>query len=200
MNWVPDNIIEEMRGSHILGIFMRVATEPPLHVWVGMNDIPAGFDSIDPDGTVYLGGGVLIGFQTLEILVNGTSDAVEFTVSGIDPETGSRMIDSMPPVRGADVAIGITTLDQYFQPMSKIIPLWPGKASHVSETAAPVKSGETMSLTLSLSVVSGEATRSRAAGVLWSPAHQEALSSGDKFCNNTPRLAREVQPVWPNYS
>ncbi len=76
-----------MRGSHQLGLFLRIDTDPGLHIYFGVNDIPLGFDSIDPDGTVYLGGGRLIGIPSLEILVNGTSAAVDFTISGIDPAT-----------------------------------------------------------------------------------------------------------------
>jgi hypothetical protein len=200
MGWVPDNIVAEMRGSHQLGIFLRVDTDPALHIWFGVSDIPANFDSIDPDGTVYLGGGVLIGVPTLEVLVNGTADNVEFSISGIDPATGAKMIDSLPAVRGAEVMLGLTTLDQYFQPMSAIIPIWPGVASHVSEASNAVAEGDSQSLTLSLSVVSGEATRSRASASLWSGAHQKAISPTDKFCDGTSRLARGVQPEWPHFS
>jgi len=196
MGWVPDNVIEELRGSHQLGIFLRIDTDPALHMWFGINDIPANFDSIDPDGTVYLGGGRLVGVPTLEVLVNGTADSVEFTLSGIDPGTAAKTIDSLPAVRGASVHMGITTLDQYFQPMSDIIPIWTGTASHVGEQSPAVPSGQSVTLTLSLAVVAGEATRSRPARTLWSSAHQKALSPTDKFCDETARLARGVQPTW----
>ncbi|AUX76416.1 hypothetical protein [Sinorhizobium fredii] len=200
MGWIPDDVIEEMRGSHQLGIFLRVDTDPALHMWFGVHDIQTGFDSIDPDGTVYLGGGVLQGVPTLEVLVNGTADSVEFTVSGIDPATGGKMLDSLPPLRGAAVQLGLTTLDQYYQPMSKIIPIWTGTASHVSESSPMVTANESPSLTLALSVVSGETTRSRASRSLWSAPHQKAISPTDLFCDGTARLSRGVQPVWPHYT
>lgn len=196
MGWVPDNVIDELRGSHQLGIFLRISTDPALHMWFGINDIPANFDSIDPDGTVYLGGGKLVGVPTLEVLVNGTADSVEFTLSGIDATTAAKTIDSLPVVRGATVQMGITTLDQYFQPMSDIIPIWTGTASHVGEQSPATPSGQSVTLTLSLAVVAGEATRSRPARTLWSSAHQKAISSSDKFCDETARLARGVQPTW----
>ncbi len=199
MGWVPDNVIDELRGSHQLGIFLRIATDPALHMWFGINDIPANFDSIDPDGTVYLGGGRLVGVPTLEVLVNGTADSVEFTLSGIDPSTAAKTIDSLPPVRGASVHMGITTLDQYFQPMSDIIPVWVGTASHVGEQSPATPSGQSVTLTLSLAVVTGDSTRSRGARSLWSSPHQKAFSPTDKFCDGTSRLARGVQPVWPNF-
>ncbi|MDP9630094.1 UNVERIFIED_ORG: hypothetical protein J2W85_002155 [Ensifer adhaerens] len=200
MGWVPDDVIEAMRGSHQLGIFLRVGTDPALHMWFGVHDIQTGFDSIDPDGTVYLGGGILTGVPTLEVLVNGTADSVEFSVSGIDPATGGKMLDSLPPLRGASVQLGLTTLDEYYQPMSKIISIWTGTASHVAESSPMVTATECQSLTLALAVVSGETTRSRASRSLWSSPHQKAISPTDLFCDGTARLSRGVQPVWPHYT
>ncbi len=199
VEYVPAAIIEAQRGSHQLGIFLRIGTDPALHMWFGVNDVPAGFDGIDADGTVYLGGGRLIGIPSLEVLVNGTSDAVDFSVSGIDPATGAAMLDSIPPVRGALVQVGLTTLDQYYQPMSRVIPIWTGIASHTKEARQPTKAGETATLSLGLSVVAGENTRSRASRVLWSDAMQKALSPTDEFCSRTAELARAINPVWPNY-
>ncbi|CDN52542.1 Hypothetical protein RG1141_CH01770 [Neorhizobium galegae bv. officinalis bv. officinalis str. HAMBI 1141] len=196
MGWVPDNVIEEMRGSHTLGIFMHVATDPPLHVWFGAEDLPANFDSVDETGAIYLGGGILNGLPTLEVLLNGASDAVDFSLSGIDPVTGAEMIGSIPPLRGKAVTIGVTTLDDYFQPMSSIIPLWQGIASHLTEQSAPVRSDQAPTLTLSLSVMAGEASRSRPSRSLWSSPHQKAISATDKFCDDTARLGRGVQPAW----
>lgn len=196
MGWVPDHIIEELRGSHQLGIFLRIDTDPALHIWFGVNDIPAGFDSVDPEGTVYLGGGRLIGLPTLEVLVNGTADSVEFTLSGIDSSTAAKTMESIPAVRGANVTLGITTLDQYFQPMSAIIPIWEGTASHTGEASPTATGDQSPSITLSLTVVTGEATRSIPARTLWSGAQQKALSSTDRFCDETARLDRGVQPSW----
>ena len=212
MGWVPDNVIDALRGSHDLGIFYRMDTTPPLHLWFGTGEVPIGFDSIDPEGTVYLGGGRLIGIPSLEVLVNGTSDAVDFTISGVDPATGAAMLDSIPPVRGKLVQLGITTIDQYNQPMSAIIPLWTGVASHPKEARVPVGEGETPTLSLSLAVVAGENMRSRKSSSLWSEPQQievsrqlregtaQASLPDDLFCSQTGRLSRGVQPTWPRYN
>lgn len=200
MAYVPENVIEALRGSHQLGIFFRIDTVPALHLWVGINDIPAHIDSVEPDGTVYLGGGRLIGVPSLEVLVNGTADSVEFSISGVDPATGAAALASIPPVRGKEVLLGITTLDQYFQPMSSIIPIWRGVASHATETSAAGASNSSPSMTLGLVISAGEPTRSRASRAMWSSPHQKAISPTDLFCDGTARLARGVQPVWPHYS
>jgi hypothetical protein len=188
-----------MRSSFQLGIFLRIDTDPALHIWFGVNDIPARFDSIDADGTVYMGGGLLIGVPTLEVLVNGTADSVDFTLSGIDPATSAKTIDSIPPLRGAAVQMGIATLDDRYQPMGPIVPIWKGTASHVSEASDTVQGESSPSITLSLSVVTGSVTRSRPSRSLWSDAMQKAFSATDDFCKQVQRLARGLAPVWPNY-
>lgn len=197
--YVPAVVTEALRRSTMLAVFLRIETEPALHLYFGVGDIPIGFTSLDPDGTVYQGGGKLQGIPALQVLVNGISNAINFSISGVDPETGAKMIDSIPAVRGKMVHVGLTTLDDYYQPVSKIIPIWTGIASHIEEGQAPIKEGETATISLSLAVVGGENTRSRPSRALWSSAMQRSLSSTDAFCDNTGSLARGVQPVWPNY-
>ncbi|TIX71694.1 MAG: hypothetical protein E5V25_07850 [Mesorhizobium sp.] len=199
LEYVPQVVLDSMATSHILGIFFRLETDPGLHIWAGVNDIPAGFDSIDEDGTVYLGGGRLLNIPALEVLVNGQSSSVEFGISGIDPSTAQKVVDTMPDVRGKDIKIGFTTLDQYYQPTSSIVALWTGTASHPTESSPPVTGGEDKKTTLSLAVVSGTNTRSRASQVLWTPAHQKALYPTDEFCSGVARLGRGVAPAWPDY-
>lgn len=196
MGYYPDEVIARLQGSHSLGIFMYIGTDPALHLYFGVNDIPANFDGIDPAGTVYLGGGRLNGIPTLEVLVNGTADSVQFTLSGIEPSTGAKVLDEIPDVRGADIVLGITTLDDYYQPMTDPLPIWTGTGSHVSEASASVGPTDRPTLDLALTAVAGEATRSRAARVLWSAPHQKAISPTDKFCDNTSRYERGVNPPW----
>lgn len=199
MDWVPSTVVDALAESHQLGIFLHIATVPALRVWLGVNDIPITIESVDPSGAIYQGGGRLIGVPTLETLVNGTADSVEFAMSGVDPTSGAKVLSSIPPVRGADVFVGITTLDEYYQPMSQIVPLWRGTASHPTESSPTVMGAENRTLTLGLVVAAGSETRSRPARSIWSAAQQKAISPTDRFCDNTARMARGVQPVWPNY-
>jgi hypothetical protein len=197
VDYVPSSVIEALRTDSQLAIFLRVDTDPVLHLYFGISDIPLGIAGVDGDGTIYHGGGRLNGIPSLEVLVNGTSDAVDFTLSGIDPDTGAELIQSIPAVRGKRVQLGITTLDQYYQPMSSIIPIWSGTASHTKDAMPPGQQGETRSVSLSLAVVSGENTRSRPSRSLWSDAMQRSLYPTDAFCSRTGALARGVQPKWP---
>lgn len=164
-------------------------------------------DSVDPyTGQVYRGGGQLAGVPELEVLVNGLADRVEFSVPGIAlsyvntvPETGEVRDPSEFDVRGRAVYVGITALDEYYQPVAPIHPLWEGTASFVRQIMPPVSEGENMTVTMVLSVGSGVTTRARNSAVLWSPAFQRALYPTDAFCDGTARLARGVAPTWPRF-
>jgi hypothetical protein len=199
VDYVPPAVIQALQTDSQLAIFLRVDTDPALHLYFGANEIEVGIDSIDANGTVYQGGGRLNGIPSLEVLVNGTSDAVDFTLSGIDPATGAAMLDSLPAVRGKRVQLGITTLDQDHQPMTAIIPIWNGTASHLKDAMAPVQAGEAATISLSLAVVTGENTRSRPSRSLWSDAMQRSLYPTDDFCKRTGAMARGIQPIWPRY-
>ncbi len=198
MGIVPNNVVAAMRQSHNLGIFLRINTDPALRVWFGVEEKTARFDSIDLYGATYLGGGYLIGVPTLEMLINGQADNIDFTLSGITPATAAKTLDSIPPVRGAAVQLGLMTLDDYYQPMGPIVAIWRGTASHPSEIGQATDNGD-MSVTLSLSVVAGSVTRSRAAKTLWTDAQQKSDFPTDDFCRQVQRLADGLAVVWPNY-
>ncbi|HBF30866.1 hypothetical protein [Rhizobium sp.] len=197
--YVPESITKEMEGSHQLGIFVNIQTDPALHLWFGVNDIPAQIDAVDADGTVYLGCGYLNGLPTLETQINGTSDSIELSLSGLNPATGTSLLNSIPAVRGCEIYTGLTTLDQYYQPMSAIIPIWQGKASHTAIESPAVSGTDNRSMSISLVCTTGSDTRSRPSYARWSDAQIQAEHPGDLFGQQTSRLARGVQPAWPNF-
>lgn len=198
---VPDHVCEEMRGSHQLGIFLHIATEPePTRVWLGVNDIPAGITSVDPSNQEkYLGGGWLREIPSMEILLNGRAERADFILSGIKPGDVAHVDfdDLTPKLRGKKFRVGITTLDPHYQPMSDIIPLITGTVSHPTESSPTVTGQETPSVTLGLSVGFGSTTRDRPSQVLWSTPHHKAKYPTDEFCDQTARLERGSNPSWP---
>lgn len=195
---VPEDVVEALRGDCQLGVFFRIDTDDPLRFWLGVADIPAGFDAIDDEGSVYLGGGKILGVPTLEVLLMGTSDKVEFTLAGVDVYTGQQVIDSLPEVRGRALHVGVTTLDTYYQPMTAIIPLWNGVASHPKKYIPPVARGA-RSMTLGLVATGGNNTRARPARVFWTNPHHQSKHEGDLFCANTPTYGRGSSAVWPRF-
>lgn len=199
MDWLPDDLIEAFRGSHELGIFVRFEFDEPLAMWFGINDIEAKITSVDSTLQEYIGGGQLLGIPELEVLINGTADRVEFTLSGTDPVSVAQLEIPQAEVRGKPVHVAITALDEYYQPIVDPVPVWSGRASFVAESSPPVSGTQNPSVTLALSVGSGDTMRERASASLWSDAQQQAIYPGDKFCAGTARLARGALPVWPTF-
>lgn len=198
---VPDNVIEALRGSHRLGIFFYLDTAPePMRLWLGINDIPAGIDSVDPDTNQrYVGGGVLQDIPNLEAVINGVADRADFTLSGLDPAEVARTDLDAIDVRGKDFYVGITTLDDDHQPMSSIIPLITGRASYQTEHMPPVGPEDPITVTRGISVGFGITTRDRQSQALWSSVHHRAAHPDDAFCDGTSRLERGVSPSWPRF-
>lgn len=197
--WLPDALVEELRGDHELAIFTRFAFDEPLYLWFGVNDVPTRIESVDETGQIYIGGGKLINVPELEVLINGTADRVDFTITGLNPENIASLDIAGAEVRGAEVHVAITALDHRYQPVVNPIPVWSGRASYVTENLPAVSGTKNQTVTLSLSVGSGDTTRERASASLWSDAQHQALFPGDLFCKGTARLARGSMPVWPTF-
>lgn len=198
---VPDHVVEAMRGSHELLICLRLDTDPPTRVSLTINDIPARMDTVDVGDETYLGGGVLREVPNLEAVINGVADRADFQLSGVDPAT-SAVVDFdaiQEAVRGQDFHVGVTTLDEHFQPMSAVVPLITGRASYVSESSPPVTGSENATVTMGLSVGFGITTRDRQSQVLWSSPHHKALYPTDEFCDGTASLERGAAPDWPRW-
>jgi len=193
-------VIDALRRSHNIGIFLRLATTEVLRVWLGVNDIPSGMDSVDPDtNQIYYGGGRLKDIPNLEAVINGIADRAEFRLSGIDPVTASKIEMDTWDVRGKAFHVGITTLDEKFQPMSSIIPMMTGRASFLTEGSPPVTGTANPTAWIGLSVGFGITTRARNSQALWSPPHHKSYHPTDLFCDNTARNERGAEPVWPRW-
>lgn len=199
MGWLPDDVIDAMRGSHQLAVFFRLDIDPPLRLWMGINDVPTKIEAVDGDGAVYLGAGRLINVPELEVLVNGVADRVDFTLSGIDPDEAAKLNLHDVDLRGKAVHVAITVLDDYYQPIVDPIPVWTGRASLVAESSPPVTGTQSPATTIALSAAAGVPSRERVSASLWSDAQHQALFPGDLFCAGTARLARGVAPSWPRF-
>lgn len=198
---VPDAVVDALRRSHRLGIFLRVAVEPePFRLWLGINDVPAGIEGIDPTTSeVYLGGGRLGDIPPLEAVINGVADRVQFVLPGLDPAEMSIVDIRDWDVRGVDVHIGIAVLDDWHQPTTAIIPLIAAHGSKLTKQRPTVSGAQNASVSLSFSVGVGITTWDRSEASLWSPEHQRALYPTDAFCDGTTRLERGAAPSWPRF-
>lgn len=182
-----------------LGVFWRLGTDPALHIWMGLNDLPIGIPSVDPAGTIYLGVGRLLDLPELEVLLNGQADQVEFSLSGLADEHLAIIEESAPPVGGAVCQVGVAPLDSRWQPKTDIIPLWRGIADYVVNQMQP-GSGENPAVkTISVVVGAGHTARARAKKSSWTSAFQRLLSPTDAFCDRVARYTQQYIVNWPRF-
>ena len=205
MGYISDTAVGYLTDSTNLGVFLRLATSPALHLTLGVNDMPIGIDSIDPGGTVYRGAGVLQNIPELEMLINGISDSVRFTVSGVDATFAATLDEAAPPVLGAQIHVGFAPLDANYQPRTDIIPIWLGWADYWSaKQTESVDHREPAISSITLVARSGTHARSKQNLSTYTDQAQKLVNpiSGqddDKFCERVARYFQGYIVSWPRY-
>lgn len=200
MAYVADATIAAMRGSYNLGIFFRLGTTPALHLSFSVGDMPAYFPGLDDPSTVYAGAGRILDIPPLETLINGLSDKVTFSLSGLDPTAVGYMLDTAPEVLGALVTIGIAPMDARWQPLTPIIGLWTGTADFVSEEMR-VEPDLTKNRVqnLMLSTITGDSSRAFPNLQTYTSPTQNALYPDDTFFDRVQRYVATYYATWPRF-
>lgn len=200
MSWMSTALKTALKGNHSIGYFFRLGTSPVGRLWTGARDIVAGFDGIDPAGSVYRGSGLLTTLPDIELLVNGISADVDFRISGVETELSELLEPDMPDVTGCDILIGLNALTPRFEVLGSILPLAKGKANSVQLEQPRVKSAtETPTRTYVLNCTFGETARSRSAVMTYTSASQRSISADDAFCDRVARYSQGNNVTWPHF-
>lgn len=201
MGVIPDATITAMRGSFNLGLFLYVGTTAPIRIWWGVGDTIAKIDSVDIAGVTYVGAGMVTEIpDALEVLMNGTSDRVDFSLSGVDPALVANLAIDAPPVLGAPVVFGFAILDELWQPKTSIVELHHGVAeAWLDTTNYPPKIGDNATATITLITTSGTPSRSSASILTWTDPAQKRISSTDRFCERVPGMYQTRIIRWPRF-
>lgn len=131
-------------------IVWRLECDPISYLWSGIGDlpIPAG---IFP-AAVYKGAGALLTVPALKQMMNGLTDRVEFTVSGVTAETVRLAIDDRETVKGASLHIGFVLFDPDWQLIGPPTWEWHGIADIITTDRQSADQGGQRSITLSVAV------------------------------------------------
>jgi hypothetical protein len=198
MGYIPDGVIDALRGSYNIGLFFRLGTDPALHLWLGASDMKIGIPAFDAVGTKYLGWGRLRDLPDLETLINGLADVVTVSISGVSPEHAMQIAESTPPVLGARATIGFAPLDENYQAKSEIQQLWFGSAETWIMEQPVTKDGRSSpTRTLSVTMASGESGRARSALATFTDASQHLRFPTDDFFNRVSAYYVGKTLVWP---
>lgn len=162
-------------------LLLRMATDPVVRVWSGAGPLAVPTDTVETEDTPYSGLGELLNLPAVEQLINGVSQKVSFTVSGVSAEMLALAQADRATVRGATVWIGTLILDDDLQPVDGVDWEWRGKADTLELASTP--NGDDRVRTVTLTVAAADATRTRADLAFFTDADQRRRSPDDLFFN-----------------
>jgi len=168
-------------------IIVHIACDPPALMWSGLGPLPVPSDAVIPSPTIALGGGELVQVPDFQQLIGGTAERLDFTVSGVSQETVRLALDDAPSVRGAAVNVGTVHFDANWQLTSiEWEQVFEARSLTVSRPQADDAGNVTQSITLT--IVQGETTRSRAKVAFFTDADQRRRSADDSVFSNVASI------------
>lgn len=209
---------EAFREAKNFGLFFNLsldtATDGDLSVrlWTGVGDYPVrpettdtpftGFESVDLEGDVYKGMGVLQeqALSELEVLLNGVSEQVKFSLNSVPADIANKIDEAAPIVKGRPVRLGLAPLDDLWQPVTPIQQMWSGIADYWAMQMDPVTREDDAAVrSIILTVSSGFTSRSRPRLVSYTDAQQQLYYPGDLIFNRVTRYVTSYTIAWPSF-
>lgn len=162
------------RESYIV----RIACDPPVLIWSGLGLLPLPADAVIPVADDAIGAGELVSIPDFQQLINGTAERLEFTLSGVSEETVRLALEDAASVRGARVDLGRIDFGADWQPLGPVE--WEATFEARSLTVSrPRSTEEGVQRSISLTIVQGNTTRSRARTAYFTDADQRRRSPTD---------------------
>lgn len=183
-----------------IGVFMNLATTPtPVRLWLGIGKIEPGVNTIDLTGAAYSGFGELIDVPSVQQLINGTAERVEFRLSGVSEEILALAASEASTVKTKRCSLGIGIMDSGWRLLGAIhwMRHYRSDFLFVDETLVDAP-GNPVVRTVVLSVGSATTGRRRPGLSYLTDQDQQRLSPGDRFCERTNFYSRGTSKVWPH--
>lgn len=158
-------------------IIVRIDCDPPALLWSGLGLLPVPADAVVLVDTFALGGGELVSIPDFQQLIGGTAERLDFVVSGVDENTVRLALKDAPSVRGARVDVGTVQFDEAWQISSiEWEAVFEARSLSVSR---PQSNGNAITRSITLTIVQGSTTRSRAKLAYFTDADQRRRSATD---------------------
>lgn len=159
-------------------IVWRLACDPVARLWSGIGDIQLPANRLDARPQIYKGAGALLSVPSLKQLINGIAERVDFTVSGVTPETIRLALEDRDTIKGASLHVGYVEFDSDLQIANGPIWDWHGVADILSTDRQPAEIGGQR--TISLSVAASDTDRANPSLAWWTDADQRKRSPTDR--------------------
>lgn len=164
-------------------------------LWTGDGDFALSADAVDTTGGTYKSVGFPAGIEAFGQVINGASENIQFSLSGVDA-TAMRLAGvDRDAVNGSEIHIGMMDFDEFAQPTGPcdwLVELIAGKPRVRREGR---DSGAVR--TISLPATGGMKDRNMAGFAFWTGASQRRRSSDDAFCDRVTLYTKESTVKWP---
>jgi hypothetical protein len=181
------------------GVFLRIATTPPIRLWTGRQSMRAPANDLDPQEEVYYGLGIMQNIPELDRLIDGEARRVDFTLSAKGSgfnETVVNLLDGeMIGVAGSKARIGHLRFDRLWQPTSAMRWAWDGTMDEVGLEMA--EDGEGHRWVIHVSMSTGMVDRNRPPLDYWTPKDQFQISATDRAFDYVPSYNEGTTRIYP---
>jgi len=165
-------------ASYRESFIVRIACDPPALFWTGIGPLPVTADAVIPADAIALGAGHLVKIPDFQQLINGTAERLEVVFDGVSAETTRLAMEDAETVKGAAVYLGRIAFDADWQQDGPIE--WEATFEARKLTVGrPVATDSGIVRSISLTIASGDTTRSRSNNAHFTDADQRRRSSDD---------------------
>lgn len=178
---------------------VRVATPDPLRLWTGVGDIAIDDSAFDPDGSIFRGGGRLIGLPAFQRMFNGLAERITVTLEGVTDEMRAIVYEEADDIRGAVLRLGFAILDGDWQQIGPVRWMRRGRVDTIETDNQP---GERERIkTISFSIGSQLTGRRIPGSGVYTNADQQSRpgSETDRFCERTSIMTAQTVIKWPSF-
>lgn len=172
----------------------RLETDEPAMFWTGHGDLLLPADDVLPEDTIVPGGGDLVSLPEIEQLINGTSQPIEVTLSGVSERAVALAVEEALQVSGAAAYIGRIRFDENWQQQGPVVWEWTGEGRGMPVSSEDGEDGRTRAITLKLA--SGDTTRSRAPLSFFTDADQRRDFPTDAFFSHVGGINAGTSRRW----
>lgn len=171
-----------MAGYRFSYLF-ELQSDPPAYLWTGHGFLDV---EIDSETRRFLGAAHILTVPDLRQLINGIAERIEFSLSGVSPETVRLAQEDRASIELADARIGRINFDQEWQQDGDVEWLWHGFSDIITTGSAPSENGRNRTITLGLA--SADTRRSNPQIAFFTDADQRKRSAGDAFFSHVGQI------------
>lgn len=170
-------------ASYRRSYVVEVETDTPAYVWSGVGDLEVA-------SKTYSGAGELLSLPDLRQLINGISERIEFTISGVSEQALRMLVEDKASLYLAEAKIGYVEFDNDWQLAGSVVYEWQGIADLIETTSESSEGGRTRIVKIGLS--RGESFRSNPKLAFFTDADQKKRSATDAIFSHVAGIDRGV--------